>query len=82
MNPPNSPCECGSGKKQKKCHYFGAPLHWCQTYEEYKEDRRQAYLKTPAGRLESQRKVTKTHLTIATILAGCGNYGPDIRNIK
>jgi hypothetical protein len=25
MNPPNSPCECGSGRKQKKCHPFGAP---------------------------------------------------------
>lgn len=26
MNGPNKPCECGSGKKQKKCHPFGAPV--------------------------------------------------------
>lgn len=26
MNGPNRPCECGSGRKQKKCHPFGAPL--------------------------------------------------------
>lgn len=26
MNQPNKPCECGSGRKQKKCHPFGAPL--------------------------------------------------------
>lgn len=25
MNQPNKPCECGSGRKQKKCHPFGAP---------------------------------------------------------
>ncbi len=27
MNPPNKPCECGSGKKQKKCHPHGAPMY-------------------------------------------------------
>lgn len=26
MNGPNKPCECGSNRKQKKCHPFGAPL--------------------------------------------------------
>lgn len=24
---PNKPCQCGSGKKQKKCHPNGAPLY-------------------------------------------------------
>lgn len=23
---PNKPCPCGSGKKTKKCHPFGAPM--------------------------------------------------------
>ncbi len=27
MNPPNKPCECGSGMKQKKCHPNGAPMY-------------------------------------------------------
>lgn len=27
MNQPNRPCECGSGKKQKKCHPNGAPMY-------------------------------------------------------
>ena len=27
MSLPNQPCECGSGKKQKKCHPFGAPVY-------------------------------------------------------
>lgn len=26
-NAPNSPCMCGSGRKQKKCHPFGAPIY-------------------------------------------------------
>jgi len=25
MNQPNQSCECGSGRKQKRCHPFGAP---------------------------------------------------------
>ena len=44
MNPPNSPCECGSGKKQKRCHPFGAPVQGPgvrpKTLAEKKEDRR------------------------------------------
>ena len=27
MNLPNQPCECGSGRKQKKCHPLGAPVY-------------------------------------------------------
>ena len=27
MNLPNQPCECGSGRKQKRCHPFGAPVY-------------------------------------------------------
>jgi len=40
MNSPNSPCECGSGKKQKKCHPFGAPMYGPEKQPETPEERK------------------------------------------
>ena len=63
MNQSNSLCECGSGKKQKKCHPLGAPA--------YGPERQP---KTPEDKALAQKKDMEVQLLLASFPLLFGHF--------
>ena len=65
MNQSNQPCECGSGRKQKRCHPFGAPA-----YGPVPEPARPL---TVAERAEARRRDMEVRATLAGFMCLFGS---------